>query len=278
VVSHAVGTPWFVKRMRATLGRAFERPPLLVSEHVRHPLGFVYAAGDLVAPGRPIEEPDDVLSDDWPFVYLRSRTIPTEYLVAIALVAIVSLGLVRVAAGKRLAGFDLHFFALGAGFLLLETRGLAVLALLVGSTWEVTSAVFAGVLVMALGATAIAHRLGGAKATRLHVQSAYAMLGAALALQVAVPASVLADFPFMARALLGAILVSLPLLASGVVFATSLAKAGDASRALASNLLGALAGGLTEYLSMVVGFRILVLLAALFYVLSYAAGRRYRAA
>jgi hypothetical protein len=109
------------------------------------------------------------------------------------------------------------------------------------------------------------------------------MLGAALALQVAVPASVLADFPFVARALLGAILVSLPLLASGVVFATSLfatslAKAGDASRALASNLLGALAGGLTEYLSMVVGFRILVLLAALFYVLSYAAGRRYRAA
>jgi hypothetical protein len=80
----------------------------------------------------------------------------------------------------------------------------------------------------------------------------------------------------VARALLGAILVSLPLLASGVVFATSLAKAGDASRALASNLLGALAGGLTEYLSMVVGFRILVLLAALFYVLSYAAGRRYR--
>lgn len=277
VVSHAVGTPWFVKRMRASLARAFERPPVLVSEQVRHPLGFVYAAGDLVAPGRPIEDPDDVLSDDWPFVYLRSRTIPREYLIAIALVAIASLGLVRVAAGKKLAGFDLHFFALGAGFLLLETRGLAVLALVVGSTWEVTSAVFAGVLVMALGATAIAHRLGAAKVSRLHVQSAYVMLGAALALQIALPASVLADFPFFARAVLGAILVSLPLLASGVVFATSLAKAGDASLALASNLLGALAGGLTEYLSMVVGFRVLVLLAALFYALSYAAGARYRA-
>lgn len=277
VVSHAVGTPWFVQRMRATLALAFDRPPLLVSERVRHPLGFVYAAGDLVPEGKPVADAKDVLEDDWPFVYLRARTVPREYLIAMALVALASLGFVRAAAGKRLAGFDLHFFALGAGFLLLETRGLAVLALLVGSTWGVTSAVFAGVLVMALGATWIAHRLGGAAASAHHVRSAYVLLGAALAMQLAVPASVLADFPFAARAVLGAVLVSLPLVASGTVFGTSLARVGAADRALASNLLGAVAGGLVEYLSMVVGFRMLVVLAAAFYALAYVSGRKYLA-
>ena len=275
VVSHAVGTPWFIDRMRSTLARAFGRPPFLVSEQVAHPLGFVYAAGELVPEGRPLGDAADVLEDDWPFVYLRKRTIPREYLIAMALVAVASLALVRGAAGRKLAGFDLHFFALGAGFLLLETRGLAVLALLVGSTWGVTSAVFAGVLAMALAATAIAERLGGALATAHHVRSAYVLLGAALAMQLAVPTSVLADFPFVARAVLGAVLVSLPLLASGTVFGTSLARVGAADRALASNLLGAVAGGLVEYLSMVVGFRALVVVAALFYALAYVAGRKY---
>ena len=273
-VSHAVGTRWFVQRMRATLAQAFGKPPLLVSEYVKHPLGFVYAAGDPVPEGKPLTEPTDVLSDDWPFVYLRTHAIPREYLIAMALVALGSLALVRVAAGRRLAGFDLHFFALGAGFLLLETRGLAVLALLIGSTSAVTSAVFAGVLVMALAATAVAHRLGESGASAHHVRSTYVLLAGALALQLAVPTSVLADFPFAARAVLGAVLVSLPLLASGTLFATSLARAGSADRALASNLLGAIVGGLVEYLSMVTGFRMLIVLAAVFYALAYLAGRR----
>ncbi len=268
VVSHAVGTAWFVERMRATLTVAFDRPPMLVSEQVRHPVGFVYAAGDVVPAGRPAAAGTLPLTDDWPFVYLRGRAIPREYLIAMALIAVASLGMVRLGTGARFRGFNLHFFALGAAFLLVETRGLAVLALVAGSTWSVTSMVFAGVLIMALGATSLAARLERSSprgvAPRV-MNLVYALLGVALVLQFALDISDLAELPTFARTVIGVVVVSLPMLASGVVFATSLTRAGETDFALASNLVGALAGGLVEYLSMTVGFRALVGIAILFY-------------
>lgn len=277
VVSHAVGTPWFVARMRATLTQAFGRPPLLLSEQIRHPLGYIYVAGELVPSSAPPPPGTDVLTDDWPFVYLRAHEIPHEYLTAALLIAALSLAFVGAMSGRALRGFDLHFFFLGAAFLLLETRGLSALALLVGSTWAVTSAVFAAVLVMALVATFIATRLGGEKAPPKMVQAAYILLAGAIGLQAAIGMNVLSDFPLGARVVLGAILVCLPIVGSGVVFGISLARSGEADRALASNLIGALAGGLTEYLSMILGLHALIYLAAAFYALAYLTGGRYRA-
>ncbi|CAN5884752.1 hypothetical protein BH11MYX4_BH11MYX4_03260 [soil metagenome] len=273
VVSHAVGTDWFVARMRATLTEAFGRPPLLVSEKVQHPIGFVYASGDGVAEGARAAAGTVPLTDDWPFVYLRARQIPREYLIAMALMALASLGLVRLGTGARFRGFDPHFFAMGAGFLLVETRGLAVLALVAGSTWGVTSMVFAGVLSMALASTAITVRLHraaplGVPPRTIHL--VYGLLGAALALQFGLDTSDLSELPVAVSAVIGAVVVSLPMLASGIVFSTSLVRAGEADRALASNLVGAVAGGLVEYLSMIVGFRALVLVAFLFYALAFA--------
>jgi hypothetical protein len=52
------------------------------------------------------------------------------------------------------------------------------------------------------------------------------------------------------------------------VYAQSIERDGNADRASAANLLGALAGGLTEYLSMITGFRALVLLAVVFYLVA----------
>ena len=86
------------------------------------------------------------------FILIGSR-------ISMLIMALVSLLAVRAASGRRLSGVDPHFFALGAGFLLLETRSLSVLAVLVGSTWGVTTSVFAGVLVMSLAATVMAARL-----------------------------------------------------------------------------------------------------------------------
>ncbi|HEY8077804.1 MAG TPA: hypothetical protein VIF62_26945 [Labilithrix sp.] len=269
VVSHAVGAPWFVDRMRTTLWRAFDMPPLVLSERVQHPFGVAYASGDTLPPGKPPPHRAGILEDDWPFVYLRARRIPREYLIAMALMAASSLALVRVAAGKRLARLDPHFFFLGAGFLLLETRGLAVLSLLLGTTWSVTSSVFAAVLVMALGAAAIGARVAKSPSPPRALVFAYAFLGAALLLQHGIEPADLASFAPLLRASLGATLAALPLLASGVVFATSLARSGDADRALASNLLGAIAGGIAEYASMMIGFRALVLVAGAFYLLAF---------
>lgn len=260
IVSHAVGTPWFIDRMQATLASAFGKPPLVAEL----PTGIGYAVGAETPPG-PQPRPDaHMLEDDWPFLYLPSRAVPQDYVLAVLLMALISLAAVRGVAGPGWRGLDPHFFALGAAFLLLETRGLGVLALHLGSTWQVNAAVFAGVLIMALGATAIGARLA-LRGNNTLPWFAYAALGGLLALNYAVPLSALAALPLGGRVALGVLLVCGPLLASGVVFALSLARTQDASRALASNLLGAIAGGLVEYLSMITGFRALVLLAAAFY-------------
>ncbi len=266
-VSHAVGTPWFFDRMRSTLAAAFDKRPLVVSDHVFHPIGFIYASGDPVPEGKPLTVGSTLLEDDWPFVYLSRRTIPVDYLVAMAIMALIALLTVRGVSGKGNRGVDLHFFALGAGFLLLETRGLSVLAVLIGSTWAVTSAVFAGVLTMALLATSLGARLARTGNTMLP-RSVYLALAATLVLSFVVPVGSFAGLPLPIAVLSATLLVSLPLFASGTVFALSLDRTGSADRALASNLLGAMAGGLLEYTSMLIGFRALVLVAAFFYVIA----------
>jgi hypothetical protein len=272
VVSHAVGTPWFVERMQATLAGAFGKPPLVVSDFADHPLGTVYAVGAGTPPGKTPRGAVSVLEDDWPFLYLPGRAIPRDYVLAIMLMALISVLAVRGAAGPGWRGLDLHFFALGAGFLLLETRGLGVLALHLGSTWGVNAAIFAGVLMMSLAATVVGARWAMRRGGGIP-WTAYALLAALLALNYAVPLSALAALPLGARVAFSVFLVSAPLFASGIVFALSLARTGDADRALASNLLGAMAGGLVEYLSMILGFRALVLLAAAFYLVALAAER-----
>jgi hypothetical protein len=274
IVSHAVGMPWFVDRMLLTLGSAFGKLPHLMDQ----PTGIGYVIGPGTPPGMAPSRPGvHVLQDDWPFLYLPSRAVPGDYLLAMVLMAVIALICVRGVAGRGWRGVDLHFFALGAGFLLLETRGIGVLALHLGSTWQVNAAIFAGVLVMALAATLLGARLARRGTDRLP-WAAYAALGALLALNYAVPLSTLAALPLGVRVTFGALLVCAPLAASGVVFALSLARTRDASAALGSNLLGAIAGGLVEYFSMITGFRALVLLAAVFYLLALLADRRARAA
>jgi hypothetical protein len=268
LVSHAVGTPWFYERMRATIGEAFGQPPVVVSKHIRHPIGITYAAGNALDSGEPFSPEVTTLHDDWPFLYLKQPGIPGEYLTAMFLIGMISVLAVYLAGGP-LVGIDRHFFALGAGFLLVETRGVAVLAIHIGSTWGVSAAVFAGVLVMALFATLVGEKLLQRSATEHVPDLAYVLLFAALALNYAVPMNLLSARPLAARIVAGAFLVALPLFASGIVFAWSLARSGGAERAIASNLIGAMFGGLVEYTSMATGFRYLLILAAGFYALAW---------
>ena len=89
-------------------------------------------------------------TDDWPFLYLREPTIPALNLRWMLLVVILSLALLGLFVPLRSSRPNGQMFFLGAGFMLLETKGVVQMALLFGSTWIVNSIIFFAILVMIL--------------------------------------------------------------------------------------------------------------------------------
>ena len=65
------------------------------------------------------------------------------------------------------------------------------------------------------------------------------------------------------------ILVAAPIFFAAFIFGRSYKQTADVDLAFASNLLGAVIGGLIEYSSLVIGFRKLWLIALGLYALSY---------
>jgi len=211
-------------------------------------------------------------SDDWPFLYLPERRIPRGYLWLIVVLAAVSVGWVGAMRGRR-ARFDGHFFFLGAAFLLIETKGITELALVFGTTWVVSSVVIAAVLVVILLANLYVSRV---RQPRLAIH--YAMLAAGLLGGYLIPIRRLLDVGWYAAAIGATALLMVPLLFAGVIFASSLRRCNSVPSAFSSNLLGAILGGLCEYVSMAVGFRPLYLIAMALYAASFACLRPWRKA
>ena len=73
------------------------------------------------------------------------------------------------------------------------------------------------------------------------------------------------DNPPWLRYGLAAALAFVPAFVANLVFAKRFADTTDATSAFAANLLGAIVGGCLEYLSLVVGYQALLVLAALLY-------------
>ena len=81
-------------------------------------------------------------TDDWPFLYLRDRSIPDFTVRSMLILGLFGIGMVYLFLPKGPIALDSRMFFLGAGFMLLETKAVVQLALLFGSTWAVNSAVF----------------------------------------------------------------------------------------------------------------------------------------
>jgi hypothetical protein len=160
---------------------------------------------------------------------------------------------------------------MGAAFLLIETRGVTDLSLLFGSTWIVNSAVFAGVLLMALAANLAVQRFQPRDLTPYFVA-----LFAALLISYLVRPSQLLTLPLLGRGVVGGLLNALPVGFAGIIFSTLLSRSEDATSSLGSNLIGAMAGGCLEYASIVTGLRFLSAIAIALYGAAFVlvAGRR----
>jgi SAM-dependent methyltransferase len=201
----------------------------------------------------------DVSTDDWPFFYMPRRVYPQSYLWAVALVLAISLWLYRGLVRARPDRAGLPFFFLGAGFMLVETKGITELGLVFGNTWQVVGIVIAAILVLAW--------LGNRLVLRHPIRRAWVpwlllLLSLAAGLVFVQVGGLDWGGPARGAAVL---LLTLPLFFSGIVFSTLMARSSEASSALGMNLLGAMAGGVLEYNSMYFGFQSLYWLAAALY-------------
>src|SRR5438309_114624 len=222
--------------------------------------------GERLHPDRPYADPRvREIVDDGRAV-LR-RTDQTYDLIVLALTDSLTLSSIAAAAvliAARIAGTELrrtspHFFALGAAFLLLETRNLATFSLLFGSTWTVNALVFAAILLSVLAAIGVSARW------RIRGPIPYVLLAASLLANYLVPPATLLIDPPVLRYVLAATLAFLPVFFANLVFTASFRDTRTADMAFASNVLGAVVGGCLEYAALVIGYQqLLVVIAALY--------------
>jgi hypothetical protein len=213
----------------------------------------------------------DLPTDDWPFLYLISKTIPSDYLIAIASLLLFSISTVAWLRRGSFGRGDIHFGLLGMGFLLLETKNISDCTLFFGATWFVTLIVVAGVLLMVIAANLVAERLRGFSLWM------YAPLLATLALLLIVPRESVLEFDFTGRMLWTLLMVPLPVFFAGIIFSTTFREAASPSAVFGANLIGAMLGGFCEYLGMAVGnhrLSILVITAYLGSMLILASAKR----
>jgi SAM-dependent methyltransferase len=281
---------WLVDRLANTAAVAFGTEPRVHVHEARAFLGVMIAGPRLSRLTAPPHIPDQVTAfnqshapsparvldrdpgiepatDDWPFLYMKDREVPAHYIKALGVVLLVSvvsvwLTLRGLASGAGPAsGWSWQFFLLGAGFMLLETKSIIQFALLWGSTWVVASLAIASVLTMALIANAIVARVNITRAW-----SVGAVLVALLALNYLIPVGRVGFESRAAESIFYAVLVFSPILCAGLLFGSAIAKSTALTRDYGINLLGAMVGGVGEYLSLITGFRALLAVIALCYV------------
>jgi hypothetical protein len=281
-LSFFLGKPWLGVKLYYLVKEATGREPTLYFDNAMQKNLILCVPKDpkAVPPLRfghfhqahysPVER-IDLPTDDWPFLYLITKTVPSDYLIAIG--SLLAFCVVTVAALRRGAfgRGDVHFGLLGMGFLLLETKSISDCSLFFGTTWFVTLVVVAGVLLMVIGANLIAERIRGVSLWM------YAPLFASLALLLLVPRESILQFGFPGRMAWTLLAVPLPILFAGIIFSTTFRDTPAPSAAFGANLIGAMVGGFCEYLVMAVGnhqLSMLVMVAYLGSLLVLAAAHR----
>jgi hypothetical protein len=210
-------------------------------------------------------------TDDHPFVYLDGNSIPSLYLITLGLILLASIVLVRGVAGpyRRMGGY-LDLFFMGVAFLLLETKNIVQFALLFGTTWFVNALVTAGVLVAVFAAVEVSRHVVIRRPALLYIG-----LLATLVVAWAIPPGSLLSLSPLPRFVVAVIIAFAPIFLANMVFAQRFRNTADSGTAFGANLLGAMIGGILEYSSLVIGYRWLLVLVALFYGLAFLTGWRH---
>ena len=268
------GRPWLDGKLYRMVMEATGRQPRVYSNTgtmvmvvEKQPIQDPPAAFGQFVPWHPTaaDLASPAATDDWPYLYLRQRTIPPDYLLVIVSLLTISVLAVLRLKPKGAGVEELHFGAMGAGFLLLETKSIVDSSLYFGATWIVSLIVISGVLLLVLCANALSARFRGFSRWQ------YAPLIGSILLVYAVPHNLILGLPFTGRVVWTALVVPLPIFFAGLVFSSTFKRTAYPSAVFGANLVGAMVGGFAEYLSMAIGSRSLVVVVIIAYLVSLAA-------
>jgi spermidine synthase len=193
----------------------------------------------------------EVATDDWPFFYMQERTYPITYAVMVLILLGLSTWLVKTKVGTP-SIFSLRgavFFFLGAGFMLIETKGITELGLVFGNTWSVIAVTVSGILVMVCLANhwvLLRGPVSGGKS--------FLFLAGALLIGLIVTRLSMSGIVIPVAKLVTPLVLTLPLFFAGLIFSSELSRGGEIGGALSANLFGAMLGGFLEYNSMYWGY------------------------
>ncbi len=205
----------------------------------------------------------DISTDDWPFFYMPKKIYPKSYLIMILIILISCFYFLKKNIGFSLTKIYVTPFFLGAGFMLIEAKGITELAKIFGSTWVVLSVIIASILFLAFIANYIV-----LKKIIINKKLVYTLILASILLGY-----LFSNFNIVINQdynlILMPLLLTLPVFFSGLAFSNEILIHKNFQNVLSSNIFGALFGGLLEYNSMYFGYSFLYLLAAIIYILAF---------
>ena len=214
-------------------------------------------------------------TDDWPYLYLQSRGISRFYLSLIVVfigVAVVCIFLASRDMRMSLAtmqGIDMEMFFFGLAFLLIETKFVITMNLIWGATWLTSAIVFGAVLRVLLLSTIVM------QLKPLKWWIAAISLLVSLLVTYLVPTHYLLVNNFLLKLGLSVCFIGTPIFFASACFALRFKSREAVDVAFGWNLLGAVTGGLLEFLSMVIGLKSLSLVAMLAYLGAFLIRERY---
>ena len=274
-VKFQVDRPWMAVRLAEMLRQVFDKSPVIFKADSSFSVSatcFVIGAGnqveDALAGDRRLADfvrqkatalhmkDIPITTDDWPYLYQEGRWIPRTYFSVALLVILIAVGFYfQIGEGARRMP-SLFFFAMGAGFLLLETQLISRLALFFGTVWQVNGIVISALLLALLLANLIVEYGNNV------LRRSWALIGLLSGLAIAywVPFNRIPLSPTL-TGLIAAGVFAIPVIFAGTLFALEFRIVDSPSAALGANMLGAVAGGLMENLSLLFGMRALLLIA-----------------
>ena len=275
----AVPRPWIAYRLQKLITTIFGVEPqvfrgtlddlfLLAVRKDGQPLKL--PPNSSLVPTHLLMEDVVLTTDNWPFFYMETNHLSTDYLQTLGILLGLCILFVLLIMDRSRIGNPSMFF-LGTGFLLLETLSITKLSLLYGATWIVSSTVIAFFLTAILLAN-----LFTAKFSPQKLHAYYLMLFTMLCVNAFVPVKFFLLFDIPLRICLSTVMFCLPVFFAGIIFAVKFKRSEDIQIAFGMNTMGAVLGGFLEYMSLEFGFQALYIVIFIAYLLSMFSFRRSR--